>query len=147
MYSDRKGESFYGRESVYRATVYDKVNAKAMKKDKVDLVIRDLYVSSLTGRGLFPVTSDFETLEGFSIFTKMLQADEKSHEAMFGLGQLNFRIQRYETAEFWFVKAYTRKKDIAYRFWLAMTYFKLFDISSKSNKRRARFAGYAAKNF
>lgn len=85
-------------------------------------------------------------MEGFRVFQKMLQADEKSHEAMFGLGQLNYRIQRYETAEHWLVKAYTLHKDIAYRFWLGMTYFKLYELLPLANPKKAKFASYAAKN-
>jgi len=41
--------SFYGRESAYRATLYDRLggNSKLSKQAKVDLVVRDLYVSIL----------------------------------------------------------------------------------------------------
>lgn len=56
------------------------------KKAKTDLVLRELYVSLIAGVNLFTVTSDYETMEGFRVFQKMLQAENKSHEAMFGLG-------------------------------------------------------------
>lgn len=67
-------------------------------------------------------------MEGYRFFEKMLNADSKCHEAMFGIGKLNFKIKRYEIAEYWFVKAYTLHRDIAYRLWLGFTYFKLYDI-------------------
>jgi uncharacterized protein HemY len=116
------------------------------KKAKTDLVLRELYVSLIAGVNLFTVTSDYETMEGFRVFQKMLQADDKSHEAMFGLGQLNFKIQRYEIAEYWFVKAYTLHRDISYRFWLGVTYMKLFELLPITNQNKAKFASFAAKN-
>jgi len=76
----------------------------------------------------------------------MLQADSQSHEAMFGLGQLNFKVQRYETAEYWFVKAYTLHREISYRYWLAITYFKLYELLPVTNPNKAKFASFAAKN-
>ena len=116
------------------------------KKAKTDLVVRELYVSLISGVNLFVVTSDYETMEGFRVFQKMLQADDKSHEAMFGLGQLNFKIQRYEIAEYWFVKAYTLHRDISYRFWLGVTYMKLFELLPITNPNKAKFVSFAAKN-
>ena len=85
-------------------------------------------------------------MEGFRVFEKMLQADSKCHEAMFGLAKLNYRIKRFETAEYWLVKAYTLYRDIAYRVWLGFTYFKLQEILPISNPKKAKFASYAVKN-
>ena len=119
---------------------------KITRKAKVDLVVRDLYVSLLAMRDLFTVTSDYETMEGFRVFEKMLIADGKSHEAMFGLGQINFKIKRYEIAEQWFVKACTLHRDVAYRFWLGITYFKLYELLPLSNNKKCMYASVAAKN-
>lgn len=65
---------------------------------------------------------------------------------MFGLGQLNFKIKRYETAEYWLAKACNIHKDIAYRFWLGLTYFKLYELLSETNPKKAKFASFAARN-
>jgi len=42
------------------------------KKAKVELVVREIYVSLIAQRNLFTVTSDYETMEGFRVFQKML---------------------------------------------------------------------------
>lgn len=110
------------------------------------MIVRELLVSLVTERDLFTVSSDFEVMEGFRVFEKMLQADSKCHEAMFGLAKLNYRIKRFETAEYWLVKAYTLYRDIAYRVWLGFTYFKLYEILPISNPKKAKFASYAVKN-
>jgi len=52
----------------------------------------------------------------------MLRMDKTSHEAMFGLGKLNFMIKRYELAERWFADAFAKKRDYVYRAWLGFTY-------------------------
>jgi len=41
----------------------------------------------------------------------MLKQDKTCHEAMFGLGKLNFQIKRYELAERWFNDALALKRD------------------------------------
>jgi hypothetical protein len=66
--------SFIGSMGTYKATVYDKATHQSRKKKEVqiDIVVRDLYVSQLAMRGLFQVTSDFETMAGFRVFEKML---------------------------------------------------------------------------
>ena len=51
---------------------------KLSKKDKVDKVVRDLHVSLLAMRELFTVTSDYETMEGYKVFCKMIQVDHTS---------------------------------------------------------------------
>lgn len=66
---------------------------------------------------------------------------------MFGLGQLNFKIKRYEMAEYWFTRAYSTHKDIAYRFWLAMSQFKLYEICALENPRKTKYAQSAIHNF
>jgi hypothetical protein len=69
---NRSSESFFGtgRESVYRATVYDRQGgpSRMSKKARVEHVSRDLFVSLLAQRDLFVVTSDYETMEGFRVF-------------------------------------------------------------------------------
>ena len=65
---------------------------------------------------------------------------------MFGLAKLNYKIKRYETAEYWLVKAYTQYRDIAYRIWLGFTYFKLYELLPISNPKKAKFASFAVKN-
>ena len=52
----------------------------------------------------------------------MLRMDKTCHEAMFGLGKLNFLIKRYELAERWFADAFAKKRDYVYRAWLGFTY-------------------------
>lgn len=65
--------------------------------------------------------SDFEFNQGFSLFSNMLKADPKCHEAMFGLGRINYIQGRYEIAEKWLIKAYETQRDFAYRVWLGFT--------------------------
>ena len=54
-----------------------------------------------------------------------MKMDPDSHEAMFGLGKLNFLIKRYELAERWFTEAFSKKRDYVYRAWLGFTYMQL----------------------
>lgn len=101
-----RSDSFFGatRDGSYSATLFDKKSGSILsKKAKIDTIVRDLLVSILTQRELFRVTSDYEIMEGYRVFEKMLQADSKCHEAMFGLAKLNYKINRFEIAEYWLV--------------------------------------------
>ena len=62
------------RDGSYRATLYDRMGAsnRLSKKAKVDLIVRDLLVSLLSQRDLFTVSSDYEIMDGFRVFEKML---------------------------------------------------------------------------
>jgi hypothetical protein len=51
----------------------------------------------------------------------MLKSDPKCHEAMFGLGRINYIQGRFEIAEKWLIKSYETKRDFAYRVWLGYT--------------------------
>jgi TolA-binding protein len=51
----------------------------------------------------------------------MYEADNKTHEALFGLGRINYVQGRYEIAEKLFIKAYEAKRDFVYRVWLGYT--------------------------
>ena len=85
-------------------------------------------------------------MEGFKTFQDMLEKDRNCHEAMFGLGKINFTLKRYELAEKWFTEAYLKRKDLAYRVWLGFSYIQLFNLVPVSNKRKVKFAQYAVKN-
>ena len=52
----------------------------------------------------------------------MLKKDPDCHEAMFGLGKINFALKRYELSEKWFNEAYLKRRDMAYRVWLGFTF-------------------------
>jgi tetratricopeptide (TPR) repeat protein len=65
--------------------------------------------------------SDFELMQGFSLFEQLLKADPKCHEALFGLGRINYICARYELAEKLIMKAYESKRDLVYRVWLGYT--------------------------
>ena len=45
----------------------------------------------------------------------MLRMDKSCHEAMFGLGKLNFMIKRYELAERWFADAFAKNAGLSAR--------------------------------
>lgn len=71
-----------------------------------DIILRDLLVSSITRQSLLALSSDYELCQEFKLFTDMLRADALCHEAMFGLGRINYVQGRYEIAEKWFIKSY-----------------------------------------
>lgn len=56
----------------------------------------------MTSKTLYAALSDFEIMTGFHQFESILRMDDTSHEAMFGLGKINFMIKRYEIAVHWF---------------------------------------------
>lgn len=76
----------------------------------------------------------------------MLKMDKDCHEAMFGLGKLNFLIKRYELAERWFDAAFAKKRDYVYRAWLGFTYVQLYEAMASDNPRRMKYLGYAVRN-
>jgi hypothetical protein len=86
------------------------------------------------------ITSDFEMSQGFTLFRSMILADPKCHEAMFGLGRINYIQGRYENAEKWLIKAYETKRDFTYRVWLGFTQVQLFKICTSDNPKKLRFA-------
>ena len=67
------------------------------------------------------IHSDLELLRGYELFKQMYEADNKTHEALFGLGRINYVQGRYEIAEKLFIKAYEAKRDFVYRVWLGYT--------------------------
>ena len=85
-------------------------------------------------------------MEGYNQFESMLRKDKACHEAMFGLGKLNFLIKRYEIAERWFQDAFAQHKDYVYRAWLGFTYIQLYKAMAPGNPKRAKFLSYAVKN-
>lgn len=84
--------------------------------------MRDMQFMLVTGRHVFSALSDYELMAGFNSFESMLRMDKTSHEAMYGLGKVNFLIKRYELAERWFADAFAKKRDLVYRAWLGFTY-------------------------
>ena len=76
----------------------------------------------------------------------MLRMDKSCHEAMFGLGKLNFMIKRYELAERWFADAFAKKRDYVYRAWLGFTYIQLAKAVSDTNPKAEKYLSYAVKN-
>ena len=69
--------------------------------------MRDIYFMLVSDKHFFGAVSDHELLTGFSQFEQMVKMDDKCHEAMFGLGKLNFLIKRYELAARWFADAFS----------------------------------------
>jgi hypothetical protein len=76
----------------------------------------------------------------------MLRADLKCHEAMFGLGRINYVQGRYEIAERWFIKSYETNRDFAVRVWLGFTQLNLFKVCRNDNPKKMRFAKNAFDN-
>lgn len=76
----------------------------------------------------------------------MLKMDESCHEAMYGLGKLNFLIKRYELAEKWFLNAFAKKRDKVYRAWLGFTYIKLSQAVTLDNPNRSKYLDLSVKN-
>lgn len=95
---------------------------------------------------MLTITSDFEMSQGFTLFKSMIQADPKCHEAMFGLGRINYIQGRYENAEKWLIKAYETKRDFTYRVWLGFTQVQLYKICTADNPKKLRFAQNAVAN-
>lgn len=120
-----------GRTGSFRATQYDKsIKSKLsnifqkklhMQHHTDDAVLGDLLVCLLSRKQMVMLQSDFELMQGFSLFEQLLQADPKCHEALFGLGRINYICGRYELAEKLIMKAYESKRDFVYRVWLGYT--------------------------
>lgn len=84
--------------------------------------------------------------QGFTLFRSMILADPNCHEAMFGLGRINYIQGRYDNAEKWLIKAYETKRDFTYRVWLGFTQVQLFKICTSDNPKKLRFAQNAVAN-
>lgn len=69
-------------------------------------MLSDLLVCLLSHQSMLKINSDFEMSQGFRLFVDMLKSDPKCHEAMFGLGRINYIQGRYENAEKWLIKSY-----------------------------------------
>ena len=95
---------------------------------------------------MFSALPDYELMEGFNQFEAMLRMDKTCHEAMFGLGKLNFMIKRYELAERWFSDAFAQQRDYVYRAWLGFTYIQLNKAVTDSNPKGSKYLSYAVKN-
>jgi len=108
--------------------------------------MRDMLFMLVSGRNFFSCLSDFELMTGFNQFESMLKMDTSCHEAMYGLGKLNFLIKRYELAERWFKNAYAKKRDKVYRAWLGFTYLKLSQVVTLDNPNRAKYLEDAVRN-
>ena len=108
--------------------------------------MRDMYFMLVSQKHMFAVLSDHEVMEGFNQFEAMLNFDKKAHEAMFGLGKLNFMIKRYELAERWFEDALKQKSDYVYRAWLGFTYIQLWKAVTPENPKGIKYLNYAVKN-
>jgi len=87
----------------FRATVYDKT--KVVKNMNIDSdfndersVLDELTICFFTNQAMITVNSDYEMCSGFRLFMDMYKSNPKCHEAMFGLGRINYIQGRYETA-------------------------------------------------
>ena len=110
------------------------------------MAMRDMFFMLVSGRDFFSALSDHELMTGYNQFETMLKMDESCHEAMYGLGKLNFLIKRYELAEKWFIEAFNTKRDKVYRAWLGYTYIKLSQAVTVENPIRAKYLANALKN-
>ena len=102
------------RGSIYRSTAYDRQRSASLKGKSrrhiyTEMAMRDMFFMLVTSRTFFAALSDFELMTGFNQFQSMLSMDKGCHEAMYGLGKVNFFVKRYELAERWFTKAYKTK--------------------------------------
>lgn len=77
----------------------------------------------------------------------MLSSNSKCHEALFGLGRINYAQGRYDIAEKCLVKAYEIGRDFTYRVWLAFTQLQLHRVASDDNPKKLQFAENAFSNF
>ena len=110
------------------------------------MAMRDMYFMMVSKKHFFATISDFEVMEGFCQFESMLRMDKDCHEAMFGLGKLNFLIKRYELAERWFSDAFGKKRDYVYRAWLGFTYIYLSKALTPENPKSKKYLEYAVRN-
>lgn len=67
------------------------------------MAMRDMFFMLVTSKTFYTAMSDFELITGFNQFQSMLEMDKSCHEAMYGLGKVNFFVKRYELAERWFM--------------------------------------------
>jgi|LauGreDrversion4_2_1035121.scaffolds.fasta_scaffold54607_2 hypothetical protein len=113
----------------YNATMYDKTSRMSVRglqpglkgQETEDSVLGDLFICLLGQKKMLAVSSDFELIQGYELFSRMLKNDSKLHEAMFGVARINYILGRYETSERLLIKAYETKRDFTYRVWLGYT--------------------------
>ena len=109
-------------------------------------VLGDLLISLLSRNSMLKLNSDYELNQGHILFCSMLEKDPKCHEAMFGLGRINYVQGRYELAERCFIKSYEGHRDFTYRVWLGFTQLKLASICTAENPKKFRYAQNAFMN-
>lgn len=114
--------------------------------DNADSVLGDLLTCLLSQRSILNLHSDFELMQGYTLFEQMYKSDSKCHEAMFGLARINYAQGRYEIAEKLLIKAYETKRDFAYRVWLGYTQFQLYKICTPQNPKKVKNAQNAFAN-
>ena len=108
--------------------------------------MRDMYFQLISQKHIYAAVSDYEVMEGFNQFESMLRKDKTCHEAMFGLGKLNFMIKRYEIAERLFQDAFGQHRDYVYRAWLGFTYLQIYKAMDRENPKKAKYLSYAVKH-
>jgi hypothetical protein len=135
------------------ATIYDRkgtnANMQAQKSRKqtyIENAMRELYIMFMAQKHMFVCLADYEVLMGYKQFCRMLEFDNDSHEAMFGLGKLNYMIKRYEIAERWFCRAIEVKSNHVYKAWLGFTYAQMSFLLSDQNPKKQKFSQYAIRN-
>ena len=85
---------------------------------------------------MLSIHSDYELMKGYDLFSKLYRSDAKCHEALFGLGRINYVQGRYEIAEKLFIKAYELKRDFVYRVWLGFTQMQMFRVLADGNPNK-----------
>jgi len=90
-------------------------------EESCEQVLSDLFLCTISGAEMLDLNSDYEMMQGFTLFTDMLSSNNKSHEALFDLGRINYAQGRYDIAEKCLLRAYEVGRDFSYRIWLAFT--------------------------
>lgn len=120
---------------MFRATAYDKLKRIRSEEHQGanhtdDSVLGDLLVCLLTNKPMLTLHSDYELVQGYSLFSGLFAQDKKCHEAAFGLARINYSIGRYELSEKLLIKAYEAKRDFVYRVWLGYTQLQMFLVAT-----------------
>ena len=71
---------------------------KSKREVFVEMAMRDMFFMMVTKTHLYSAMSDFEIMAGFNQFQALLRTNSRCHEAMYGLGKINFVVKRYELA-------------------------------------------------
>jgi len=122
------------------------MKGKSRRQVYTEMAMRDMFFMLVSGKNFFSALSDHEIMTGFNQFETMLKMDESCHEAMYGLGKLNFLLKRYELAEKWLIEAYTKKRDKVYRAWLGFTHIRLSQVVAVENPNRIKYLVSAVRN-